>query len=92
MVLHCPSAGSFLDPQSIKDKKGNLVPYGPERFKQIVQERYVISKMINTSYNDVGEITPLERRYIMEFLIEEQKQKEQILKDKLKDVEQPKRK
>lgn len=64
---------SFLDPQLTKDGK----PYGPIRLKEIIKERYLISKNINTSYNDTGKITPLERRYILEFMIEEvQAQKE----------------
>jgi hypothetical protein len=70
-----------LDPQLTKDGK----PYGPFRYKEIVRERYLISKNMNTSYNDIGKITPLERRYIMEFLVEEvNKTKEAIEKQKLK--------
>lgn len=81
MIANYPSQGSFLDPQLTKDGK----PYGPFRYKEIVRERYLISKNMNTSYNDIGKITPLERRYIMEFLVEEvNKTKEAIEKQKLK--------
>ena len=81
MIVSYPSQGSFLDPQLTKDGK----PYGPFRYKEIVRERYLISKNMNTSYNDIGKITPLERRYIMEFLVEEvNKTKEAIEKQKLK--------
>ena len=55
---------SFLDPQLTSDGK----PYGVERFKQIVEECYVISKKINTSYNDLMKITPLERTYLIQFI------------------------
>jgi hypothetical protein len=43
-------------------------PYGIERFKQIVEECYTISKRINTSYNDLMKITPLERTYLIQFI------------------------
>ena len=79
---HFPSQQNFLDPQSIKDKDGKIKPYGPIRFKQIVQERYIISKMINTSYNDVGEITPLERRYLLEFMYAEMEKTKKIIEEK----------
>lgn len=72
-----------MDPQSIRDKYGNEVPYGPERFKQIVEERYEISKNINTSYTDLGKITPLERKYILGFIIEEKKKEKQYIQEKL---------
>ena len=54
-------------------------PYGPVRYKDIVKERYLISKYCNTSYTDIGETSPLERKYILEFITDELKrQKEQI--------------
>lgn len=81
MIANYPSQGSFLDPQLTKDGK----PYGPFRYKEIVRERYLISKNMNTSYNELGKITPLERRYIMEFLVDEvNKTKEAIERQKLK--------
>jgi hypothetical protein len=69
-----PSQGSFLDPQLTKDGK----PYGPWRYKEIVKERYLISKNINTSYNEVGKITPVERKYLIEFLAEEIKKSKEL--------------
>ena len=38
--------------------------YAPERFNQIVRERYEISKRINTSYADTGKISVKERMLI----------------------------
>ena len=58
-----------MDPQLTKDGK----PYGPQRYEEIVRERYIISKTINTSYNDLGKITPTERKYIVTYIIEEAK-------------------
>lgn len=46
-------------------------PYGEVRYKDIVQERYLISKSTHTSYLDTGKITPLEKKYILEFIKEE---------------------
>ena len=80
MKYHCPSQGSFLDPQKTRDGKA----YGPVRYEELVKERYLISKTINTSYNDTGALTPLERRYILNYIIEEfNKQKEEL--EKLKE-------
>lgn len=46
-------------------------------FKDLVKERYLISKHTHTSYNDTAHITPIEREYIFEFITDEfKKQKE----------------
>lgn len=75
IVYHYPSQGSFLDLQKTKDGK----PYGPIRYEEIVKERYLISKWIHTSYNDVGKLTPLERKYILKYIIDEfNKEKEKL--------------
>lgn len=70
---------SFLDPQKTKEGK----PYGPARFKQLVQECYIISKNCNTSYSDVLDISPLERSYILQFILEEAQSKQEAV-DKAK--------
>lgn len=56
-----------MDPPLTSDGK----PYGPARYKDIVQERYLIAKSTNTSYIDTGKITPLEKKYILGFIKEE---------------------
>ena len=66
---------NFLDPQSTKDGK----PYGPYRYKNIVKERYYISKNTNISYTDTGNMTPLEREYIMEFVTDDLKKTKEML-------------
>lgn len=43
-------------------------PYAPVRFEQIVEERYQISKHIHTSYKDLDDVTPLERKYLLQFI------------------------
>lgn len=68
---------SFLDQQF--DEKGN--PLGPIRYKNIVRERFDITKHTHISYNDTGKMTPLEREYILQFIIEDKtKQKEDLEK------------
>ena len=55
----------------------NHPEFAPKQYKELVKERYLITKHTNTSYNETAQITPLERRYIFEFIMEElQKQKE----------------
>jgi archaellum component FlaC len=52
-------------------------PYAIERYKQIVKERYLISKKCNTSYADTAQISSLERTYLIDFIFEEiQREKE----------------
>lgn len=63
-------------------------PYAPYRFKQIVMECYRISHRINTSYTDLYNITPLERKYILNLIeLEDKKQKEELEKLRLKSEE-----
>lgn len=77
IALCFTSLQNFLDPQLTKE--GN--PYGPERYKEIVKERYYISKNINTSYNEVGKMTPTERYYIIEFINQELKKQEEFIRE-----------
>ena len=58
-------------------------PFGPTRYKEIAKERYLISKHTNTSYDDTSNITPLERTYLLEFLVEDM-QRQKDLYDKSK--------
>ena len=75
------SQQSFLDPPLTSDGK----PYAQSRYKDLVRERYLISKSTNTSYLDAGKITPLEKRYILSFIKEEiDKTKEAIESSKRK--------
>ena len=67
-----------LDPQLIDHPEK-----ASKQYKELVRERYLITKNTNTSYIETGDITPLERRYIFEFIMDElQKQKEAY--DKIK--------
>lgn len=55
-------------------------PFAPIRYKEIVKECYLISKNINTSYNDLLKITPTERGFMLGFLLDEAKQREEMIK------------
>ena len=69
------STQHFLDPILTKDGQ----PYGPVRYKEIVKECYIISKNIHTSYTDLMNITPLERKFIVEFLLEESRKTQEMI-------------
>ncbi len=74
-----PLQGSFLDPLLTKDNK----PYAPVRYKELVKERYLISKNIHTSYSDVGKMTPIERSYILEFISDEIKRSQKLIDEQI---------
>lgn len=69
------STVSFLDPILTRDGR----PYGPVRYKEIVKECYILSKNLNTSYKDILQITPLERKYLIEMLYEESQKTKEML-------------
>ena len=56
---------------------------GAELYKDLVKERYIITKHTNTSYSDTANISHAERNYLIQFISEDlQRQKE--LYDKAK--------
>ena len=66
---------NFLDQQFNEDG----TPYGPARYKDLVRERYFISKHSNISYSDTGKMSPVERTYIRDFITDELKEQQKIL-------------
>ena len=58
-------------------------PYAPYRFKKIVEESYLISHQIHTSYTDVLQMTPRERNYLIEFISKEAKEQKEATKKAL---------
>ena len=52
----------------VYDNNGN--PVGPKRFKEIMEDCWFISKHINTSYTDIYQISPLERKYLIDIIKE----------------------
>ena len=64
----------------------------PKLFKQLVRERYLISKHTNTSYEDTANMTQIERQYIFEFITEDlNKEKEAYERIKQEQEANPKR-
>ena len=66
---------SFLDQQTTDDGQ----PYGPIRYKEIVRERFFISKHSNISYSDTGKMSPTERELIKGFIISDLKEQQKII-------------
>lgn len=63
-----------MDPQLTSDGK----PYGPAHYKELVKQLYFISSNIHTSYEELKNITPTEREYLISFIADNaKKQKEQ---------------
>lgn len=65
-------------------------PYGPERYKNLVKNLYVISKNTYTSYTDLRDkITPSEMTALLQLIKEEneetRKYVEKMKKDRKKD-------
>ena len=76
---------SFLDHLVTEDNK----PWGPERYKNIIRERYRITKNANISYGDTGNMTPTEREIILQFIDDDLKRSKEILDNSVKN--KPKR-
>ena len=55
---------NFLDPQLTSDGQ----PYAPHKLKDIIKQRYYISKYTNTSYSDVGKLTIIERDNLLQLI------------------------
>ena len=76
---------SFSDPQQLIKTDDGEMPYGIYRFQQIVDECFIISKTINTSYTDLMNISIRERDRMIEIIVEDnKKQKEELDKIKAK--------
>ena len=74
----------FLDPKTTSDGK----PYGPWKYKRIVEECYFISHQIHTTYSDLMKITPRERMYLMEFLTTEAESLQKAREESQRSIEQ----
>ena len=75
MAAPFASLQSSLDPQKTNEGK----PYAPQRFKEIVRECYFLTRNANISRKDVMDMTPTERSYFIEFVLDEaQKTKEHM--------------
>ena len=76
-----------MDPQLTKDGK----PYGPERYKVLVRNCYIVAKNCNTSYVDARDkITPAEMTQILSLIKEEDERNKEYLEKMKKDRENKK--
>lgn len=66
----------------IKTEDGEM-PYGVYRYQEIIDESYIISKVIHTSYVDILDISIRERDRMIELINEENRRNKEDL-DKLK--------
>lgn len=55
------------------------MPYGVFRYKQIIDECFVISKTIHTSYLDLMNISVIEKNRILDIIEEENKRQQEQL-------------
>ena len=90
MKLSQPFANNqtFLDPLYTE----NGEPYGPARYRRLMQECFLISKNMNTSYSDVKKITPREREQLINFLLEDYNEKKKAVEQELQKIEEKKSK
>lgn len=54
-----------------------ILPQGEYKssiLESITKEKYLVSKKIHTSYLDLDEITPIERKMLLKFIIEDLKE------------------
>ena len=82
LILPFVTLLNFLDPQYNEDGE----PYGPYRFKEIVRECYSIAKNCNTSYTDLLKITPRERNYLIEFIVDDARKAKEFIEENKKRI------
>jgi hypothetical protein len=63
----------FLDLILPSDEYKSLI------LEKITKEKYMISKKIHTSFLDLDEITPIERKMILKFIIEDLKEQNEAI-------------
>ena len=74
---------SFLDPPFTNDGQ----PYAPIRFRELVKECYLISKNMHTTYMDVLKMSSTERKYLIQFLVEEARQMNEMIQRRKAEAE-----
>ena len=73
-----------MDPQLTSDGR----PYAPLRYEQIVEERYQISKHTHTSYSDLADVTPLERKYLLNFIQRDLEHENELIEEHNRKINQ----
>lgn len=76
---------SFSDLQQIVKTDDGEVPYAVYHYQQLIDECFIISKTINTSYSDLLDISIREKDRLLDIIVEDnKKQKEEFEKIKRK--------
>ena len=74
---------NFLTP--LFDEKGN--PTGPKIYENLVRECYLISRYINTPYNDLLDVTPAERLLLLKNIADEAKRNQEKYEQQLAEMQ-----
>lgn len=64
---------------SVPKLTSNGKPYAVKLYESLVKERYIISNNLNTSYTDTANVTPLERRLLLDFIIDDLKKRKDMI-------------
>lgn len=62
----------------------------PELYKDLVRERYIITKHTNTSYSDTADISYAERNYLIQFIAEDLQRKKEMYDEAKEQMENKK--
>jgi len=86
MMLLYPFAShlDLLYDKNTKTPDGQL--FCPQLFKKLVNDCYLISKFIHTSYTDVLNITPMEKNTIIEFIKQDNDMENKRLQESIKNM------
>lgn len=79
LTLRFAHQGSFSDPKQLVKTKEGEVPWGVYNFNNLLEEAYYLSKTINTSYNDILDLSLTEKNWMLEILIRDNKKQEEAI-------------
>ncbi len=60
---------NLLYDKNLTTQDGKL--FCPQLYKKLVNDCYIISKILHTSYNDVLELSVIEKNYLLDFIKED---------------------
>lgn len=78
---------NFLDLLYDKDLKtpdGKL--YCPQLFKKLVNDCYIISKFIHTSYNELLQLSVIEKNYLLDFIKQDKEQESKQIQENIQNM------
>ena len=72
---------NFINPQWMKNKDGETVPYAPFLYNELVNQLYLISSKVNTSYADLLDITIKEKDIMFNIAYNQVKNEQKSLEE-----------